>query len=195
MDRHPEAPPQEPVPDLPYAEPVRRVAAYLVDVALVAAVMVGGVHFGLIQNLELQPELKPPSVLLWVWVLVTMSLPTWIYFAAFESSSWQATLGKRLLRIVVTDMDTQRLSFRHALVRTWIKLLPWELIHVALNVLPNGGLNEQGMIEPSRLQLIGFTVSMFLVGSWLVTLMLTPRAQSVHDVMARTLVLKRPTAG
>lgn len=194
MDRHPEAPPQEPVPDLPYAEPVRRVAAYLVDVVLLAAVMVGGVHFGLIQSLGLQPDLKPPSLVLWLWVVATMSLPTWIYFAAMESSPWQATLGKRLLRIVVTDMDTQRLTFRHALARTWIKLLPWELIHVALNLLPNGGLNEQGMIEPSRLQLIGFTVSMFLVGSWLVTLMLTPRAQSVHDVMARTLVLKRPTA-
>lgn len=192
MDRHPDAPPSEPVADLPYAEPVRRVAAYSIDVLLLAVLLVGGLHFGLIRTLGLQPDLKPPSFQLWLWVLATMSLPTWLYFFLCETSAPQATLGKRLLGLVVTDMDGHRARWTRVLGRTWIKLLPWELIHVSLNLLPTGGLDEHGMPIPSRIQLIGYTVSMFLVGSWLVTLLLTPRAQSVHDVMMRTLVLKRP---
>ncbi|MBL8766248.1 MAG: RDD family protein [Planctomycetes bacterium] len=194
MDVHPNAPPKEPVPDLPYAEPARRVGAYLIDVLLIATVLIGGLHFGLIPALGLQPDVKPPSLTIWLWVLATMSLPTWIYFVAFESSPWQATIGKRLLGLVVTDMDTGRPIWTRVLGRTWIKLLPWELIHVALNLVPAAGFDDKGMPIPSRLQLIGYTVSMFLVGSWLVTLMLTPRAQSVHDVIMRTLVLRRPRA-
>ena len=38
----------------------------------------------------------------------------WLYFALQESSSAQATLGKRLLGIKVTDMQGQGLSFGHA---------------------------------------------------------------------------------
>src|SRR2546425_7268458 len=35
----------------------------------------------------------------------------WLYFAMMESSSWQATLGKRALSIEVTDMAGERGSF------------------------------------------------------------------------------------
>ncbi|WP_196140116.1 RDD family protein [Aliikangiella sp. G2MR2-5] len=38
----------------------------------------------------------------------------WMYFALLESSSGQATLGKRALGIKVTDIQGQRLSFVHA---------------------------------------------------------------------------------
>jgi uncharacterized RDD family membrane protein YckC/type II secretory pathway pseudopilin PulG len=42
-----------------------------------------------------------------------------IYFAAMESSAWQATLGKRALGIKVADMDGRRIGFPHALGR-WL---------------------------------------------------------------------------
>jgi len=40
----------------------------------------------------------------------------WIYFAGFESSAKQATLGKMVLRIKVTDMEGNRIGFGTA---TW----------------------------------------------------------------------------
>jgi uncharacterized RDD family membrane protein YckC len=43
-----------------------------------------------------------------------LQLICWLYFAAFESSRWQATPGKRLFRIYVTDLNGKRVSFARA---------------------------------------------------------------------------------
>jgi uncharacterized RDD family membrane protein YckC len=48
---------------------------------------------------------------------------SWLYFASFESSSWQATPGKRLLGLVVTDVKGHRISFARASGRYFGKLL------------------------------------------------------------------------
>lgn len=47
----------------------------------------------------------------------------WVYFALMESSSYQATLGKMLLGLVVTDTQGRRLSFGRATGRFFGKLL------------------------------------------------------------------------
>ena len=46
----------------------------------------------------------------------------WLYFTLFESSSKQATLGKMLLGILVTDLEGQRLTFGRANARYWTKI-------------------------------------------------------------------------
>lgn len=38
----------------------------------------------------------------------------WIYYAAFESSAWQATPGKKLLRLYVTDLSGHPIAFSRA---------------------------------------------------------------------------------
>lgn len=45
------------------------------------------------------------------------------YFAAFEASSWQASPGKRLLGLSVTDLAGQRLGLGRALARQLFKCL------------------------------------------------------------------------
>lgn len=45
------------------------------------------------------------------------------YFAGFESSSWQATPGKRALGMVVVDTNGQRLSVGKAIGRYFAKIL------------------------------------------------------------------------
>jgi len=47
----------------------------------------------------------------------------WLYFTLFESSTQQATLGKKVLNIVVTDENQNRLSFAKANQRYWGKTL------------------------------------------------------------------------
>jgi len=55
-------------------------------------------------------------------ILVRNSL-YWVYFAALESSRLQATLGKRLVEIVVTDACGQRITFARATARHFAKYL------------------------------------------------------------------------
>ena len=43
-----------------------------------------------------------------------LQLICWLYFAAFESSRWQATPGKKILGLYVTDLNGKRISFARA---------------------------------------------------------------------------------
>lgn len=47
----------------------------------------------------------------------------WLYYSLMESSSWQATLGKRAMAIQVTDLDGRRIAFRKATGRYFAKIL------------------------------------------------------------------------
>jgi uncharacterized RDD family membrane protein YckC len=48
---------------------------------------------------------------------------TWLYHALMECSEWQATLGKKALGLVVTDMAGQRVSFGRATGRHFGKII------------------------------------------------------------------------
>ena len=50
-------------------------------------------------------------------------LAGWIYYAAFESSEKQATLGKMALSIKVTDLEGNRISFGRATGRHFSKII------------------------------------------------------------------------
>jgi uncharacterized RDD family membrane protein YckC len=47
----------------------------------------------------------------------------WLYFALFESSAKQSTLGKRVLNLYVTDLSGNRISFARATGRHFAKLI------------------------------------------------------------------------
>jgi uncharacterized RDD family membrane protein YckC len=67
-----------------------------------------------------------------LYVLLTISLPIWMYFTLLESSRVKGTLGKKWLKIQVENTDGSKLTFAKAFVRTLLKLLPWELAHIGV---------------------------------------------------------------
>jgi uncharacterized RDD family membrane protein YckC len=58
---------------------------------------------------------------MFVWLL--RALVTWLYGALFESSAWQATPGKKVLGLKVTDLEGRRISFARATGRAFGKWL------------------------------------------------------------------------
>ena len=59
-----------------------------------------------------------------IFLVATVSLAvTWLYHALMESSEWQATLGKKVLDLVVTDMAGRRVSFWRATGRHFAKIV------------------------------------------------------------------------
>ncbi|HKV63926.1 MAG TPA: RDD family protein [Candidatus Acidoferrum sp.] len=48
---------------------------------------------------------------------------TWLYHALMECSEWQATVGKKALGMVVTDLAGQRVSFGRATARHFGKII------------------------------------------------------------------------
>jgi uncharacterized RDD family membrane protein YckC len=103
-----------------YAGFWRRFLASFVD-----GLVVGFVYYVLsnvlsgILTLVLSPDDSTASflraMLIWLAVSLTVAVVVdWLYFAIFESSTWQATLGKRALGVVVTDLAGERISFGRA---------------------------------------------------------------------------------
>ncbi|WP_259082504.1 RDD family protein [Caldanaerobacter subterraneus] len=48
---------------------------------------------------------------------------SWLYFTILESSELQATIGKRIMKTKVVDMNGNRISFGKANIRYWSKLI------------------------------------------------------------------------
>ena len=60
---------------------------------------------------------------------IAMILPITIYFAVCETSRRQASIGKRVVGLLVSRRSGGRLSFVRALLRTLIKFVPWVFGH------------------------------------------------------------------
>ena len=52
-----------------------------------------------------------------------IQLANWLYFAAFESSPWQATPGKKVFGLRVTDLEGKRITFARASGRYFGKIV------------------------------------------------------------------------
>jgi len=91
----------------------------------------------------------------------------WLYKALLESSTIQATIGKRTLKLIVTDLKGERISFGTAAFRSWPAWLPWIAFfrYVQLIVF-----------------LLAF-ISCFVVG-------FTHKKQGLHDRMAKCFVVR-----
>jgi uncharacterized RDD family membrane protein YckC len=57
------------------------------------------------------------------WLGLFSLLFYWLYCTVLEASSWQATIGKKLLCLKVTDEEGKRIGFGRANVRFWSKTL------------------------------------------------------------------------
>ena len=65
-------------------------------------------------------------------ILAAGLLASWIYFAAFESSSRQASLGKMALGIKVTDLNGRRVGFGRATGRHFGKFISIFILYIGL---------------------------------------------------------------
>jgi uncharacterized RDD family membrane protein YckC len=123
-----------------YAGLGRRIVAFIVDKILillldVVAVAVLGLFRGL-QNLyffavqgapveSLTPEGTSAALfgsIVAAYGIVIIVIP-WLYYAGFESSRSQATPGKLLMRIIVTDLEGNKPTFARVTLRHFAKII------------------------------------------------------------------------
>jgi len=64
-----------------------------------------------------------PYIGLVIRVAIISAIIKWLYFSIMESSSWQATLGKKALGLTVTDLEGRRISFGRATGRYFAKII------------------------------------------------------------------------
>jgi len=124
-----------PAPPTLYAGFWLRLVAYLVDKVIlgvpifVIAVLVflGAGGMQVLREIRPNGEPSPQFVAFLLTTIGTTVLVAlvgyWIYYAYFESSDWQATPGKRLLNLYVTNLEGKPLSFGHASGRFFARLI------------------------------------------------------------------------
>jgi uncharacterized RDD family membrane protein YckC len=99
-----------------------RLVAGVLDVSILFCV---GVALGVIAVFFPESDLVADSVIEGVIELLAITLG-WLYYALMESSRYQATLGKVLMGLLVTDLKGNRVSFLRATVRylaKWLSIL------------------------------------------------------------------------
>jgi uncharacterized RDD family membrane protein YckC len=100
-----------------------RVAAAIIDLFILAVPLAMAVSYLSVAMgswrayLELHPGLSPDQIVTafgrtyLFMILCFFVLTSWLYFALFESSSWQATLGKKFIGLSVADLQGNRVTF------------------------------------------------------------------------------------
>ncbi len=99
-----------------------RLVAYILDSIIIGlGSLFLGLCIGLVYGVYQGLGLTPPLVEFWLGVLDIL-IPL-LYFSLFHSSMWQATPGKRLVGIMVTDMNYKRITPERAVVRWLARIL------------------------------------------------------------------------
>jgi uncharacterized RDD family membrane protein YckC len=170
----------------------RRIGALLIDYALIlgwiavvagVSALVAAVSGGYANWLDLGTAV---AELLGFVVLV---LPVGVYLFLCERSARQATIGKRALRMKVVAVDGSRPSAVRILVRTIVKLLPWEVAHFFVWQTVDAVSRGDGAF-PAWL-LAGLVVADLLPVIYVLVVAFQRDRRGPHDLAAGTRVVMR----
>lgn len=115
------------IPEIPFLPPrpgfagfwLRAIACFIDTIFIVAIFLIGTSFFPATFDKLLPPtsasftDFPQPAPVVIV-ILIALGC---VYYTVFESSVWQATPGKRILRLYVTDLNGQRITIGRALLR------------------------------------------------------------------------------
>lgn len=163
-----------------------RIFAFAIDYIVIAIYLIVLITLSLIVNSVfpgITQQLFNNPVSSHITGFFILTLPVLLYFALFESSSWQGTWGKRRQHLKVIQTNGERLTRPRALGRNLLKFIPWELAHACIWQI---SFSEQ---EPSLVITAGFILVWILVGANIVSLWISPRNQTLYDWIAGTYVV------
>lgn len=157
----------------------RRLLAYWLDMTLTACLLIGAQLLLHTMFSGFPFDYLDRGYEIELWVLATFSMPVWMYFI-WSELSLRKTIGKQLLGLKVISEKGPRLTFLQVLVRTFIKLLPWELTHLII-LVPEPWW---GADEPANVLWIYLPNAMMIL--YIAVLLSGRGVKGLHDYPART---------
>lgn len=116
-----------------------RVVAFIIDFFVVRVVLfpfkavfgLGGLALGGFDMHSYRHEMAVPYFIFGSGVIALLTFgASWLYEAFMESSSYQATLGKMIFGMKVTDLYGNRIDFVRATGRHFAKYLSWIILGI-----------------------------------------------------------------
>lgn len=180
---------------IPFASFQYRLGAFLIDYSIIASIVLFivfplgmllflvliGVDLSNLSNIEADPHLNDPQInkmfgtFLSGTITISSSLLYFFYSALLESSRWQATIGKRILGLYVSDINGGKVTFRKAAIRSGTKIL--------CGIIPC----SIGGFSIPIINCLGGLGYFFNFGM----VLLSDKHQGIHDMVAKTLVTKK----
>lgn len=158
---------------------VRRLVAMALDLAVIAGWAVFAAVVG-VTSRALGFDITSPPVAD-AFAFATLVAPATLTFAWQESSTRQATFGKRHMGLVAVDQAGRRLSRRRSLARSAVKFLPWQLAHTAVFGL---------IADPESMGMVALSITaQGVVVASVVAMSLDQQHRALHDRVAGTRVI------
>ncbi len=174
---------------------LRRIAALLIDYALILGWMaiIAAVSAGIaVVTGGYADWLAWGTAVAQLLGFAVLVLPVGIYLFVTESSARQGTVGKRVMRMRVVAGDGSRAPVWRILVRTIVKLLPWEIAHFFVWHTVAAATGE-GVFQPWLIA--GLVVADLLPVAYVLTVLLEPQRRGPHDLVAGTRVVMASDVG
>ncbi|MDP1724359.1 MAG: RDD family protein [Alphaproteobacteria bacterium] len=98
----------------------KRIWAYLIDLAFFSMffylffVVMNKIHF--FELFSFVPKYFDVDLLVFLLFFILLS----VYFAILESSKWQTSIGKKIMGLILTDAEGNRLSFWTCFARAFV---------------------------------------------------------------------------
>ncbi len=134
---------------------------------------------------QIHPVFDSP-VFMDVIAFLVLVLPVALYFTLQESSSRQATWGKRKAGIQVVNAGGGRLTGKQAFFRSLLKLLPWQIAHTSIFHIEGWPLAP---VETTSLVITGFALVYVLVGAYAVSMLVSKKHRTPYDWLAGSYVI------
>jgi uncharacterized RDD family membrane protein YckC len=171
------------VSTIPLAAPAagRRLRASLGDLAPIAC------WFGLLTGAgaavrAMAPAGQPPLLATDVAVFTMTVLPVGVHLSAGEAGAHQASWGKRRAGLRVVTDGGGRPSVRRIVARTAVKLLPWQLAHIAVARLILD-------VDDPAVTWTAYALSLAVPLLSVTVALRDPRQRALHDRVAGTRVV------
>ena len=159
-----------------------RIKASLVDYLVIVAWLLVLTALGWVIVPRLPPAAGPQGPYLTDLIVFAMTVfPVWLYLTLTEASRAAATVGKRVAGLRVVMSDAGRAGGARVAARNAVKLVPWQLAHVAVARFMLGVQFEAG--------LVCYGASLVLAVTTIVIAIRDPRRRGLHDLVAGTRVV------
>lgn len=123
----------------------------------------------------------------YLWLVLTVSVPSWVYFILLDLWPPHATIGNALMGLQVESTSDRPIVTTRALRRTAIKMLPWE-IFLASIMLPQPLWIATDLVQPRT----SFYVAAVLAIIYIVIFFLSGGTRGLHDLLSKTRVADMP---
>ncbi len=167
----------------------KRSIAYFLDCFICYSLVMLLIQWALLSNLRgaigLTDEWFEHSWNLQLYVLLTISLPVWLYFTYFDSKKTVGTFGKRIMKLSVTDTQSERIGLKKSFIRTLLKLSPWEIAHIGV-IFPT----PLYFAENADVRVVTI-LGILLFGIYMVSILISPDGRSVYDKLLETKVIMK----